>query len=212
MRTPVQILDLSSGAFVDAELFDEVTLDHFVETQRSWRPMVVDATKSMIQRGVDPKQQPRHWHWNWESKLPQLQQFGLTFYGIEYAGELQGLMKVDLAKHAARITTQAGEGLAYIDYLEVAPWNLREITAELGHQQRFGVVGVNLYASAVQLSQEAGFEGRVGLHSLPHPKTEQFYQKTCRMMPLERDPKKEDLLYFETTPELAELFLTEAKR
>ena len=187
-------------------------MDHFVETQRDWRPMVVDATKSMIKRGVDPKQQPRHWHWNWENKVPQLQQFGLSFYGIEYAGQLQGLMKIDLAKHAARITTQAGEGLAYIDYLEVAPWNLREITSELGQKQRFGVVGVNLYAAAVLLSQQAGFEGRVGLHSLPHPKTEQFYQKTCRMMPLERDPKKEDLLYFETTPELAELFLTEAKR
>jgi hypothetical protein len=212
LRVPVQILDLSSGAFVDAELFDEVTLDHFVETQRDWRPMVVDATKSMIKRGVDPKNQPRHWHWNWEIKVPQLQQFGLSFYGIEYAGQLQGLMKIDLAKHAARITTQAGEGLAYIDYLEVAPWNLREITSELGQKQRFGVVGFNLYAAAVLLSQQAGFEGRVGLHSLPHPKTEQFYQKTCRMMPLERDPKKEDLLYFETTPELAELFLTEAKR
>jgi len=212
LRIPVQILDLSSGAFVDAELFDEVTLDHFVGTQHQWRPMVVDATKNMIQRGVDPKLQPRHWHWNWENKVPQLQQFGLTFYGIEYAGQLQGLMKIDLAKHAARITTQAGEGLAYIDYLEVAPWNIREITSELGQQQRFGVVGVSLYAAAVQLSHEAGFEGRVGLHSLPHPKTEQFYQKTCRMMPLERDPKKEDLLYFETTPELAELFLTEAKR
>jgi hypothetical protein len=212
LRVPVKILDLSSGAFVDAELFDEVTLDHFVETQRDWRPMVVDATKSMIKRGVDPKQQPRHWHWNWENKVPQLQQFGLSFYGIEYAGRLQGLMKIDLAKHAARITTQEGEGLAYIDYLEVAPWNLREITSELGQKQRFGVVGVNLYAAAVFLSQQAGFEGRVGLHSLPHPKTEQFYQKTCRMMPLERDPKKEDLLYFETTPELAELFLTEAKR
>jgi hypothetical protein len=209
---PVQILDLSSGAFVDAELFDEVTLDHFVETQRDWRPLVVDATKSMIKRGVDPKLQPRHWHWNWENKVPQLKQFGLTFYGIEYAGQLQGLMKIDLAKHAARITTQAGEGLAYIDYLEVAPWNLREITSELGQEQRFGVVGFNLYAAAVLLSQQAGFEGRVGLHSLPHPKTEQFYQKTCRMMPLERDSKKEDLLYFETTPELAELFLTEAKR
>lgn len=212
MRIPVQILDLSSGAFVDAELFDEVTLDHFVETQRHWRPIVVEATKNMIKRGVDPKQQPRHWHWNWENKVPQLQQFGLTFYGIEYAGQLQGLMKIDLAKHAARITTQAGEGLAYIDYLEVAPWNIREITSELGQQQRFGVVGVSLYAAAVQLGHEAGFEGRVGLHSLPHPKTEQFYQKTCRMMPLERDPKKEDLLYFENTPELAELFLTEAKR
>jgi hypothetical protein len=212
LKTPVQILDLSSGAFVDAELFDEVTLDHFVETQRSWRPMVIEATKSMIARGVDPKQQPRHWHWNWENKVPQLQQFGLSFYGIEHAGQLQGLMKVDLAKYAARITTQAGEGLAYVDYLEVAPWNLREITAELGQKQRFGVVGFNLYAAAVLLSQQAGFEGRVGLHSLPHPKTEQFYQKTCRMMPLERDPKKEDLLYLETTPELAELFLTEAKR
>ena len=45
MRVPVQILDLSSGAFVDAELLDEVTMDHFIETQRDWRPMVVEATK-----------------------------------------------------------------------------------------------------------------------------------------------------------------------
>lgn len=62
MRVPVQILDLSSGAFVDAELFDEVTLDHFVETQRDWHPMVVRATNSSIERGQDPKLQPRHWH------------------------------------------------------------------------------------------------------------------------------------------------------
>jgi hypothetical protein len=32
------------------------------------------------------------------------------------------------------------------------------------------------------------------------------------MLPLERDPAKENLLYFETTPELAELFISEAKR
>ena len=212
MRVPVQIMDMSSGAFVDAELIDEVTMDHFIETQRDWRPMVVAATKSMILRGVDPKLQPRHWHWNWENKEIQLKQFGVSFYGIEYAGQLQGLMKVDLAKHAARIPTQTGEGLAYIDYLEVAPWNIREIASELGQEQRFGVVGVNLYAAAVLLSKEAGFDGRVGLHSLPHPKTEQFYQKTCRMLPLQRDKAKEDLLYLETTPELAELFLTEARR
>lgn len=212
MRVPVQILELSTGAFVDAELSDEVTMDHFIETQRDWRPMVVAATKSMVLRGVDSKLQPRHWRWNWENKEVQLKQFGVSFYGIEYAGQLQGLMKVDLAKHSARIPTQTGEGVAYVDYLEVAPWNIREIASELGQEQRFGVVGVNLYAAAVLLSQEAGFEGRVGLHSLPHPKTEQFYQKTCRMLPLQRDKAKEDLLYLETTPELAELFLTEAKR
>lgn len=212
MRVPIQILELSTGAFVGAELTDEVTMDHFIETQRDWRPMVVAATKSMVLRGVDPNQQPRHWHWNWENKEIQLKQFGIGFYGIEYTGQLQGLMKVDLAKHAARIPTQTGEGLAYIDYLEVAPWNIREIASELGQEQRFGVVGVNLYAAAVLLSKEAGFEGRVSLHSLPHPKTEQFYQKTCRMLPLQRDKAKEDLLYLETTPELAELFLTEARR
>jgi hypothetical protein len=212
LRVPIQILELSTGAFVGAELTDEVTMDHFIETQRDWRPMVVAATKSMVLRGVDPNQQPRHWHWNWENKEIQLKQFGVGFYGIEYTGQLQGLMKVDLAKHAARIPTQTGEGLAYIDYLEVAPWNIREIASELGQEQRFGVVGVNLYAAAVLLSKEAGFEGRVSLHSLPHPKTEQFYQKTCRMLPLQRDKAKEDLLYLETTPELAELFLTEARR
>ena len=211
MRVPVQILEASTGAFVGAELTDDVTMDHFIETQRDWRPMVVAATKSMVLRGVDPKQQPRHWHWNWETKDIQLKQFGISFYGIEYAGQLQGLMKVDLAKHSARIDTQTGEGLAYIDYIEVAPWNLREIAAELGQSQRFGVVGVSLYAAAVHLSKDAGFEGRVGLHSLPHPKTEQFYQTTCRMLPLQRDKAKQDLLYLETTPELAELFLTEAK-
>jgi hypothetical protein len=32
------------------------------------------------------------------------------------------------------------------------------------------------------------------------------------MMPLQRDPAKENLLYLETTPELADIFLTEAKR
>jgi hypothetical protein len=205
-------MDLSSGVFVEAELHDQVTLEHFVETQRDWRAMVVDATRSMIKRGVDPQSQPRHWHWNWENKEHQLKQFGLSFYAIESAGQLQGLMKVDLAKYSARIPTQIGEGLAYIDYLEVAPWNLREIASELGQTQRFGLVGVNLYVAAVMLSKEAGFEGRVGLHSLPHPKTENFYEKTCRMMPLQRDPTKENLLYFETTPEFADIFLTEAKR
>lgn len=47
-------MDMSSGAFVDAELIDEVTMDHFIETQRDWRPKVVAATKSMILRGVIP--------------------------------------------------------------------------------------------------------------------------------------------------------------
>jgi hypothetical protein len=212
VKVPVQIVDLSRGAIVDAEMFDDVTFDHFVQTQREWRPMVVEATRRMIARGVPPELQPTHWHWNWENKSVQLGQFGISFYGIEFAGQLQGLMKVDLAKYSARIPTQKGAELAYIDYLEAAPWNHREITLELGESRRFAAVGTNLYAAALRLSQQAGFEGRVGLHSLPHPQTEQFYQKTCKMIPLERDATKQNLLYFETTPQMAELFISEAKR
>lgn len=212
MRVPAQIVDLARGVIVDAVLFDDVTVDHFVQTQQEWRPMVVEATRRMVERGVAHELQPTHWHWNWENKSVQLGQFGLSFYGIEYAGQLQGLMKIDLAKYSARIPTQKGAELAYIDYLEAAPWNHREIASELGEKRRFAAVGTNLFAAAVQLSQQAGFEGRVGLHSLPHPQTEQFYQKTCRMVPLERDSAKQDLLYFETTPDLAELFLSEARR
>ena len=211
MRVPVQIVDLARGATVDAELFDDVTVDHFVQTQLQWRPLVVEATKRMLARGVPPEVQPRHWHWNWENKGDQLGQFNLSFFGIECAGELQGLMKVDLAKYSARIPTQKGAELAYIDYLEVAPWNHREIATELGGTRRYATIGWNLFAAAVQLSRQVGFDGRVGLHSLPHPQTEQFYQKTCKMLPLERDSAKENLLYFETTPELAELFISEAK-
>ena len=41
MKVPVQIVDLSRGAIVDAEMFDDVTFDHFVQTQREWRPMTL---------------------------------------------------------------------------------------------------------------------------------------------------------------------------
>jgi hypothetical protein len=187
-------------------------MDHFIQTQQSWRPMIVEATKRMIRRGVSPENQPKHWHWNWENKGAQLGQFNLSFFGIEYAGELQGLMKVDLAKYSARIPTQKGLELAYVDYLEVAPWNHREIATELGSTRRYATVGSVLFAAAIQLSQQVGFDGRVGLHSLPHPQTEQFYQKTCKLIPLERDAAKEGLLYFENTKELAELFISEAQK
>jgi hypothetical protein len=212
LRVPIQLVDLARGTTVDAELFDEVTLDHFIETQQQWRPLIIQATKRMVARGVAPQQQPRHWHWNWERKEQQLGQFGLSFYGVECANQLQGLLKLDLARYTARIPSQQGAELAYIDYVEVAPWNLREIADELGIVPKYATVGFNLFAAAIQLSKQIGYDGRVGLHSLPHPKTEQFYQKTCRMIPIERDPLKEDLLYFENTPELADLILSEVEK
>ncbi len=212
MRTGIQLVDLSKKTTVEAVMFDDVSLEHFIESQQKWRPLVIEAARRMRDAGKPTEQQPRHWHWNWERKEQQLGDFGLSFYGIECEGELQGLMKVDLAKYAARLPTQARMELAYIDYLEAAPWNVGEIANALGQKPRFATVGLNFFAAAVGLSLDVGYEGRVGLHSLPNPITERFYEKTCKMIPVLKDPQMQDLQYFETTPTQAQLFLAEAQK
>lgn len=212
MKTPVELVELSSGTFVEGTLFDDVSLAHFIETQRKWRPLVEQATLVMFANGTPKDALPRHWHWNWEHKEHQLGAFGITFFGIEIAGELQGIMKIDLAKYTARIPAQKGLEVAYIDYLEAAPWNIREIANALGQTPKYAPIGTRLFEAAVRLSQEVSYEGRVALHSLPLARTEQFYEQTCKMTSVERDAHKENLLYFETTPEQAESFLAGAKK
>lgn len=65
-----------------------------------------------------------------------------------------------------------GDGYAiYVDYLESAPWNLKNGV----EPPRFLGVGTVLLIEAVRMSADAGFEGRVGLHSLPQ--AEAFYRK-----------------------------------
>lgn len=51
MRATIQIVDWATREPVEAELFDEVTVEHFLETQNEWRPVVVEAAKKMVQSG-----------------------------------------------------------------------------------------------------------------------------------------------------------------
>jgi len=39
VRAPIQIVDWATREPVEAELFDEVTIEHFLETQNAWRPV-----------------------------------------------------------------------------------------------------------------------------------------------------------------------------
>jgi hypothetical protein len=57
----------------------------------------------------------------------------------------------------------------------------------------------------IETQQEEDCKGRIGLHSLPL--TEHFYGKVCRMTPAGRDPAKQNLVWFEYTPEQAAGFL-----
>jgi hypothetical protein len=182
-----------------------VTVEHFLEAQREWRALVVKAAQELLRAGADPEELPRHWHWDWTHKAAELRLLAITFYGVECGGKLQGLMKLDIVTHRCRLPEQRGQPLVYIDYLEVAPWNIRSLMRALQRTPEFGGVGTRLVEAAVRRSQEEGFQGRVGLHSLST--SERFYLEACGMLPGERDPAKQDLLWCEFTLETAEQFM-----
>lgn len=115
---------------------------------------------------------------------------------------MQGLMLVSNAGHPCRIEEQKGKEQIYVDFVATAPWNSPGLAAS----PRYGLVGRVLIATAVQLSLEEGFRGRLGLHSLPQAET--FYANNCEMTDLGLDQKKEGLRYFEMTLTQAAAFLS----
>ena len=207
MRSPIQIVDAATKDIVEAELFDEVTGEHLLETQKEWRPVVVEAAKRMVQSGAQPRVVPRHFHWDWTSKEADLRMLAFSFFGITAKGKLQGLMKLESAGRSGRIASQRGKPLIYVDYLETAPWNIKHLMQALGRSPEFAAIGTRLIEAAVRKSLDEGFKGRLALHSLST--SERFYLEVCGMTAVGRDPVKQDLLWCEFTPEQAERFLKE---
>lgn len=205
MRVPIRIVECATRELVEAELFDEVTVEHFLETQKEWRPVVLAAAKQLAQSGAPGQIVPRHFHWDWSSKEGELQVLAFSFFGITCNKKLQGLMKLDLTGRAGRLPAQKGKPIVYVDYLETAPWNIKVLMQALGSSPQYSVVGTRLIEAAVQKSIEEGFKGRVALHSLSG--SERFYLEVCGMTEVHRDPAKQNLLWCEFTPEQAEKFL-----
>jgi hypothetical protein len=205
MRIPVGIIDVSTGEPVQAELFDDVTIEDFLETQRDWRPVVLEAAQQLTRAGGRQAIVPRHFHWDWTRKEGDLRMLVNRFYGIRREDILQGLAKFMTAGQVCRLSGQAGKPLVYVDYLEVAPWNIKPLMGALGKPHRFAGVGTRLIEIAVRLSVEEGFKGRLGLHSLPT--SEPFYINTCAMTPVGPDATKQNLLWCEFTPGQADGFL-----
>lgn len=207
MRTPIQIVDWATREPVEAELFDEVTIEHFLETQKEWRPLVVEAVTKMVQSGSPREVVPRHFHWDWTNKEADLRILAFSFFGMRARGKLQGLMKLESVGRSGRIASQKGKPLTYVDYLETAPWNIKPLMKALGRSPEFAAVGTRLIEAAVRKSLDEGFKGRLALHSLST--SERFYLDVCGMTAVGRDPAKQNLLWCEFTPEQAERFLKE---
>jgi len=196
----IHLLDVATGEGVEGELRDAIEQAQLNDWQREWQPALLAVLQDLARRGVPIGQWPQSWHWDWGKKTARVQGL-LAFRGFSVVaqGVTQGLAQIDLTK-AGREPSQAGKPLVYLDYIEVAPWN----RPELGRPPRLRGVGSALLTAAVALSDEEGFKGRIGLHSLPQ--ADAFYAR-IGMTDLGQDAAYQNLRYFEMTAARAQAFL-----
>ena len=198
--------DRHKGEPVEALLIaslDSLRVEAAVE---AWGNQAEVCARQWHEAGVPREEWPDHHHWNWNWKAQRYSGLlAYQFVGIEYRDAMQGLMLVANVGHYSKLIEQKGKGLAYVHYVATAPWNDPDYVAN----PRFGLVGKVLVGAAIEVSREAGFRGRLGLHSLP--KAEAFYRERCGMADLGVDPHVEYLRYFEMTSSQARRYMSSAK-
>jgi hypothetical protein len=201
----VDILRAHDDAFVPAFVHDALAPSDFVLAERNWLEARVRIHQELLAREVPRTEWPQSIHWNWTTKAPLLARLEVSGHGVVAEGAWQGLMLTKTASQFARLGGDRGKPIVYIDFLEVAPWNWP--LSGISQQPRYRGIGTLLFTQAVRQSFEEEFRGRVGLHSLPQ--AENFYRSVLGMTAVERDPAKQNLMYFELTREQARILLDE---
>jgi hypothetical protein len=178
----VKLLRLIDNQIIDAVL-TTVMDKHLEDTKNLWEPLL---------QGTDKDDE--YWDWDRKSRGAKILPAGDELYAIESEGVTQGLMMIDILKKRCQIESQYRRRLVYISALATAPWNRPEIN----NHPTYRGVGRNLVNFAIARSQELGYQGRIGLHSLPRALG--FYSKlTIGLLDCGADPEVPDnLVYFET--------------
>jgi hypothetical protein len=187
IRLEVPLIRVGDGEIVPAWL---VTLDqrHLDDFSRLWRDRL---------RASSNEDQ----YWDWEQKKRIYLTRGIGFcegYAIECEQIVQGLMLLQTGGYRSKV--ESDRKLVYVNSLATAPWNRVSNPEPSG----FRAVGSAFLEFARFRSDELGYGGLVGLHSLPG--SEMFYRK-MGMIDGGLDPEKEELRYFEwyrPTPRLDE--------
>ena len=199
--TPVY-LQIASGELVPAELRNAVAEQQLVDWEDQWKPALEETVRRLKAAGVERAHWPQSRHWDWRRKAEHYSgTLANPSFCVVCEGETQGMMILDTLQ-SARLPSQAGKSIAYIEYLEVAPWNRRQLPDDV---PRYKAVGSILMRTAIEFSRYEGFKGRVGLHSLPQSNV--WYANACGMADLGVDAGYQNLRYFEMTPEMADAFV-----
>lgn len=194
-ESKVYLREGTSGDLVEASFFDEVTSDHLALWDRDWVPAM-----QAFAAGKSTGQKVEDLHWDWQQKSRAVVGvLGYHSFAIICRKKLQGLMMIN-EMESARLQSQFGKSLIYVDFVATAPWNRPKLQDPPG----FRGVGFVFVLAAVEASRDAGFKGRVGLHSLPD--AEVFYEQRCGFTRLGEDSSHQHLTYFEMTEAQAEAF------
>ena len=162
--TEVYLYHVARGEPEAAELWHAITERQLADWEGEWMPELFKAMQRLRRAGVEQRHWPQSRHWNWRKKVAMLRgMLANPGFSIVCDDMTQGMMIVDMVKYRGRINAQNGQHLVYVEFVESAPWN----RAELLDPPRYRGVGSILVRAAVTLSEEAKFQGRIGLHSLP---------------------------------------------
>lgn len=205
--TPVSLFDVAGDRMVDAELWDAIAEKNLADWEAEWIPELFKLLQALNRQGVERRFWPQSRHWDWRDKMKAIEsRLANQSFSIVCQGMTQAMMITDVTKRA-QITNQKNDHLVYVDFLEAAPWNRREMTQK---PPRFSGAGSILIRAAIEQSKMEGFKGRIGLHSLPQ--SNDFYANKVGMTDLGQDAAYQNLRYFEMTPEQAEAFIEKGRR
>jgi len=142
-----------------------------VELDPSLAQSQIDSAWWTIPVRSDKLQREDDSHWNWQDLADSCQtQLAWDAVAIQTpGGQVEGAMTFRID---AESLLENGKGVVYIDRLAAAPHN----RPWLVDTPRYRGVGTALVLVVVQESYKLGLEGRVGLSSLPSPRTRDFYQ------------------------------------
>lgn len=196
----VLLLNRLTGKFDPGQVVREIDDENISNFEQHWRPLLEGRRADFKNPQAAGAGNVQDSHWDWVGKAQSARRaMGQETFAVECDGHTQGLMLVDLT-HFARVDPHKGRELVYIELLASAPWNRHLTVAD----PKYKGTGRILLATAISLSVDEGFEGRIGLHSLPQ--SESWYRQEGGFTDVEFDHVKK-MRYFEMTAAQAAAFV-----
>lgn len=196
----IELFNRETKEFEPASVYQELDTKNHEDFERLWKPMLTRHSAGDVSPTISVNAKAPDSHWLWVDKS-QVAANSLQYetFAVECGGITQGLMLVDVTKFA-RLDAHRGREMVYVELLASAPWNRNGFMPNPVYKG----VGQVLVATAISLSTDLGFNGRIGLHALTS--SESWYRDAIGFTDCGYDENKK-MSYFEMSEMQAASFL-----